>query len=147
MVVLRLAEKGDIKLLFEWRNDVTVRMNSIYTKPILYENHCTWFDKKQQDINSNIYICMYGGQPIGQIRIDYQENKAEISYSLAKEYRGKGLGEITLHSLEEKECVRLKGKTLTGIVKRNNIASQRCFEKLGYTKKIEDDYVYYSKEM
>lgn len=144
-IYLRLAEKSDIQMLYELRNDDVVRKNSLNTEVIPYENHCLWFERKMVSDDNNIYICMCGDCPVGQIRVDYNIQKVEISYSIIKEYRGNGYGVRMIELLEKKEQSQIKGKILFGIVKMSNIASQKCFEKLGYKKEVKDDNVYYSK--
>ena len=93
---LRKANFLDSKIIFEWRNEPLVRMNSLHTELIMYDTHLKWFQEKLLSKESQIYICMKGETPVGQIRIDYEGNKGEISYSIASEYRGKGYGKQLL---------------------------------------------------
>lgn len=144
---LRKANLQDSKMIFNWRNEPDVRINSLHTERIMYDTHLKWFQKRLLSNESHIYICMKGETPIGQIRIDYEENKGEISYSIASEYRGKGYGKNMLELLEDKEREQGRIEILFGIVKRNNLASQKCFEKLGYHKENNGNVLIYHKKI
>lgn len=146
-IYLRLANESDVQMLYELRNDESVRINSVNTESIPYEKHCLWFERKLISDDNNIYICMCGACPIGQIRVDYDIQKVEISYSIINEYRGNGYGAKMIELLEEQERFQIIGKTIFGIVKMGNIASQKCFEKLGYRKEVKGDYFCYSKKL
>ena len=85
--------------------------------------------------------------PIGQVRIDVESKMAVISYSLDKNYRGKGLSVVMLSLVEEEirnSCININ--KLIGFVKFENIASQKVFESLKYNKKIHsDEFLEYEK--
>ena len=51
---LRVADWGDVDLLFSWANDKEVRKNSFSSEPICYEEHLAWFRKKYQERDSQI---------------------------------------------------------------------------------------------
>lgn len=142
---LRCAEMKDSQLIFEWRNDIGTRMNSLNMELISYDTHCKWLETKLQSQNCQMYVCMENDKAIGQIRVDYIDGKGEISYTVAPEYRGKGYGKKIIELLEEKEAT--KKIVLFGIVKSNNVASQKCFEKLGYNKENDGDIIRYSKNL
>jgi spore coat polysaccharide biosynthesis protein SpsF len=81
--------------------------------------------------------------PIGQIRVDIQDEVGIISFSVAQEYRGLGYGSKLLKSLK-KELLNTKVTRLLGQVKYDNLASQHVFEKAGFSKAQLDDYIEYS---
>jgi RimJ/RimL family protein N-acetyltransferase len=56
------------------------------------EEHHNWFTKRLQSDNVLLYIFCADGRPAGQGRLDLLGYTAEISYGLAPEFRGKGLG-------------------------------------------------------
>ena len=147
VLYLRCVELEDMKLLYEWRNDKIVRMNSLNSDIISYDTHCKWFKEKIKSKDSQIYICMKDNQPIGQIRIECDEEEAEISYLIAAEYRGKGYGREIIKLLEQEVIRDIKIKKLVATVKGSNIASQKCFEYLNYDKLEEGKVVYYSKRL
>lgn len=139
-IYLRKAEWKDVDLLFEWANDREVRINSFNTAPIEYEEHKRWFKNCLQDENVAIYICYFNTQPIGQVRLNCNNETAVISYSIAKKYRGRGFGKFIIKLIED-EVISMwpNVKVLFGSVKLNNIASQRIFEHNGYRKKVKEE--------
>lgn len=143
-LVLRCALESDCDLLYHWANDPETRKNSLNTEKIPYENHCQWFAGKLQDNKCDIFICEYEEEPVGQIRLDYQDHIAVISYSIAKDFRGRGFGSEMLFLAEGQ--VKDKTTRLMGVVKTENIASQRAFEKNGYKREIVQEGYCYKKE-
>lgn len=137
---LRPVTENDIWLLYEWANDPSVRRNSFNTNPITKEEHQSWFQKKLDSNLDHLYI--YGiideksrKKEIGQIRIaeENSEGRAEISYSIAAPYRGKGYGKRMVLLLED--TVRRNYPAiliLTARVKENNEASQHVFIACGF---------------
>lgn len=141
---LRPATENDVDLLYEWVCDEDVRKNSLNSAHIIYDEHKKWFSNKILSDKSEIFIYCCGDKPIGQIRVEIEGDNATISYSIEKSYRGQGHGENILILLENTICDKYPHiKKLTAIVKADNTASMKKFEKLNYTKK---DKVYeYSK--
>lgn len=143
---LKKVTDEDCSLLFKWTNDIEVRANAFNTKTIKFEEHLKWFNNK---INSNIcfmFICYDKQLPVGQIRIDIEEDKGIIDYSIDREYRGSGYGTKILGLIEKEIFLsNIKIFNLIGQVKYSNIGSQKAFEK-NYYKKIEKkDFIYYFK--
>lgn len=146
---LRKADYSDVDLLFEWVNDHDVRMNSFNSDNIEYNNHTEWFKNCMNNNNIEIYIYYLYTEPIGQIRLNYENNKTTINYSVAKEHRGKGFGKTMLQMIES-EIINSHPEinVLLGNIKFDNIASQKVFEHCGYSKdtiKENDSYYTYKK--
>ena len=144
MLTLTVVKKEDCDLIYNWANEPTVRKKSFNSEKITYEEHKKWFDTKLNDENCRMYILEIDGIKIGQIRVDIENEVAKLSYSIGKEHRGKGNGVIMLTLLEDK-LIDEKVSIIRGLVKHENIASKKCFEKCGYTKKEEEDYIVYEK--
>lgn len=144
---LRPARISDMDLIFQWANDDECRKNSFHIEKIDYEDHVKWFQSKLNTKQCDMFIVCRGEMPIGQIRLDYEGKKAIISYSVAKEERRKGYGKIMLQLLEQEvKNQPTKIDTLEGLVKEQNIASQKKFEEMGYSKqKMENCYCYTKK--
>ncbi|WP_069187756.1 GNAT family N-acetyltransferase [Clostridium diolis] len=141
-----MASKQDCDLLFDWANDKAVRENSFSSHKILYEDHIKWFNDK---INSNkcfVFILKFKGNSAGLVRIDVEDKKAIISYSIDKNYRGRGLSKVMLDLLET-EVVnnKISINNLIGLVKFENVASQKVFESLKYNKIICNEFLEYEK--
>ena len=141
---LRRANIDDMMLFFDWVNEKTVRQNSFSTDIISIDNHKAWFEKSLKNKDRYIYVLMKDDLPLGQIRFDVSDEKAEIDYSIDKSYRKKGFGNIIISlGIEEiiKDCDRVK--TIVAKVKGTNAYSQKCFLRNGfeeYGKIFDSDY-------
>lgn len=130
---LREATVEDTMLLFVWANDLLVRQNSFSSKNIVWDEHRKWFELALSNDNVKIYVLQYNELPVGQIRIENNGSEWRIGYSIDDSWRGNGYGRQMLCLLESKV---VDGTHLLGEVKRENIASQKIFEELGYRKSI-----------
>ena len=136
MQFLRKATMNDMDLIFEWANDPVVRSNSFNSEPITYENHVEWFNRIMADNNVLQFILIDDEIPVGQIRLNIEGAEAEIGYSIAADYRGKGYGRRILQLIvEEVEKNHPEIKTLVAKVKPDNMASKKLFESEGYEMK------------
>lgn len=144
-ISLRKAITKDCDLLFNWRNEKACRENSLNTDEVPYETHCAWFEKRMNDKDTLIYICMLADQCVGQVRLDMEGTIGTISYSIDPNYRGQGIGVKMLECLEREPEVWERVSKLHAQVKVTNVASQFCFEKLGYKKECNEELCFYSK--
>lgn len=145
-IELRQVQEEDCDLLFHWANDEAVRHNAFNTNSIAYEDHKEWFYRKICSCSSFIYICCAEGEPIGQLRIDVEENMGVISYSIAKEYRGNGYGTKLLEEvIGLVKRSNIKVSKVVGRVKHSNIPSQKAFDKAGYESVKKKDFIEYYK--
>ena len=136
MVYLRDAMQKDMDLLFMWANDTAVRKNSFKSDPILYEDHVKWFKHIMEDDRVLQFIMMDDETPVGQIRLNLEDEEAEIGYSIAAEFRGKGYGHRILQLVAQKiQTEYPQIKKLIAKVKPENIASKKLFESEGYEMK------------
>lgn len=145
---LKLVDETHINLLFDWANDTECRKNSFNSETISFEEHSKWFQYKMQDKNSVMYLYCVLDEPVGQIRLDFEGDKAFIGYSIKSAARGKGYGKQIIKLVEEK--IRLEKyqiKYLCGKVKYENEASKKIFEQLDYTPSHEEDYILYCKSI
>jgi RimJ/RimL family protein N-acetyltransferase len=140
----RKAKANDVDLYFNWANDKDVRQNSFDDGQILYGNHLNWFKLKLTSEKTQLYIFEVLDKPVGQVRIDLVDGYWEIDYSVDACYRGLGVGKAMITQLIEKSFNLDLKLPLRAIVKSLNIASQRVFEQLGFSKKVEiDDAITY----
>lgn len=134
---LRRVTYEDRMLLLEWANDKEVRKNSFQTHQIGMEEHCRWLERKLADEQCDMFLLCRDDVPVGQIRLDYTGEQAVISYSIAKDYRGKGYGGILLQLAEDEvRRTRRDIHEMYAEVKEENLASRRKFEQAGYDKKL-----------
>lgn len=144
---LREVRRADRDILFQWANDPETRRQAFHTEPIPYEDHIAWFEHVMADKTVHQYLLCRGDILLGQIRLNVEDGRALISYSVSPENRGKGYGAEMLRLLER----RIASMPLCGItrlvaqVKYGNTASAKTFEKCGYRKHEMPDYIQYEK--
>jgi UDP-2,4-diacetamido-2,4,6-trideoxy-beta-L-altropyranose hydrolase len=129
----RKAIDSDAEQYFLWANDDLVRLNSINTQKLDYENHINWFKSKLLNKNSFLYYFEHEGRGLGQVRFDLFKGNYEIDYSVDALFRNKSFGSIILR-IAIRECI--KGRTnvsFVGKVKNTNHASQKIFESLNFS--------------
>lgn len=137
-LTLRPATPADLSLVFSWSNDPLTRQNSFSPKPISIEEHTAWFNRLLENPRRKLYILTVDGADAGQVRLDFSEDgtRAEISYSIAPEFRGSGFGKkiIELAIGKVRDEYRTV-KTLVAEVKPENEASKWIFAGLGFEEK------------
>lgn len=122
-------------MLFDWRNDEETRQQSINTAPLERSAHEQWLAKTFINPNRRLFIFEENGIPAGTCRIDREvepdgREVFELSWTIAPNYRGKGLGKKMLGELLAKESLR--GKLVKATVKGDNLASVKMAEKFGF---------------
>jgi UDP-2,4-diacetamido-2,4,6-trideoxy-beta-L-altropyranose hydrolase len=133
-VQVRCATADDRHLLWEWANDPEVRAASLSMDSISWETHVLWFSEKLSDEQSLLLVAEdESGDSIGQIRFDMRGQDAELHISLAKEKRGAGLAVSAVNAAVVELFARRQCERVHAYVKPENIASQRVFEKAGFT--------------
>lgn len=142
-LILRLCNEKDVNVIYMLSNDPTVRENAFNSNMILYEEHCKWYNESLKNKNRIMYIVTKDKAVIGQIRLDKQKDKAIISYSVEKNYRGKGYGKEILN-LIKREAIINDVKVLEGLVKENNKASRKAFVSNGFIESEENQYFKYT---
>lgn len=141
---LRHVTVDDVKQIYEWANDESVRTNSFNSENIPYEEHVDWFYSKLESIQCHMYIMEYDSKPVGQVRLEVVDGEGVIGFSIDKNYRGNGFGELILKLLERKVIEdQIDLRFLVGYVKHSNKASNKIFSKLGYDSENQDDFMKY----
>ncbi|MCB0478273.1 MAG: GNAT family N-acetyltransferase [Crocinitomicaceae bacterium] len=146
-MILRKATSDDIKLIFDWANDIEVRKNAFNQDPIAYEDHKKWFNNKLEEAHSFIYILEVNNVPAGQIRFDLRLNSWYIDYSVSVSFRSQNLGEylIRLGISHLSKELNYRGEEIIGEVKKENIASQKTFIRCGFDK-LENEGAFIFKQ-
>ncbi|SHH67342.1 GNAT family N-acetyltransferase [Desulfosporosinus lacus] len=147
-IYLKEATVEDVDLLFEWVNEKLVRKSAFNSNTIAYGEHTEWFFHSVESPNCRIFIGYDDDNPIGQIRIDLEDDKAVIDYSVDSHYRGKGYGVLLLEALENEVRYSLKQvKQIVGKVKFSNISSQRTFNRSGYITENKNECILFYKKL
>lgn len=144
MLYIRNATKADMDLLYKWANDPIVRKNSFSTELIPYENHVLWFNRIMADPFVLQFVLMEDNTPVGQIRLNIEGKEAEIGYSIASEFRGKGYGHKILQLVANEVITNHPEiEKLVAKVKPDNIASNKLFKSEGF----EMEYTCYTQTL
>jgi RimJ/RimL family protein N-acetyltransferase len=138
MTKLRDVTINDAALLFEWANEADVRNNATNPRPIVWNEHVAWLTCKLSDdaVHMNILVGSQGN--IGIIRFEKSSDGFIISYSIDKKYRGSGFGTIILEKGMENLNKIVINPVFLGYVKKGNIASEKIFNKFGFTLKSNE---------
>jgi RimJ/RimL family protein N-acetyltransferase len=112
----RSATFDDARQLFKWRNDETTRAMSRSTDAVEWDGHVKWLKSRLGRPRADIYIAEVDGHAIGTFRIDGDE----VSYTIAPEYRRRGLC-TTMLKMVANEHGRLRAEIF-----RRNVPSIRA---------------------
>jgi len=139
---LRPVKKSDCKLFWQWANDPVVRGFSFSPGLIDWDEHKRWFSHKMSDTDCYLFIAENEkGNSIGQIRFHVRNGIAEVSYSLDAGSRGMGLGsELVNQGIKSLMNYFEAPLTIQGKVKKENLASNMIFSKLGFAKMDSPDF-------
>jgi RimJ/RimL family protein N-acetyltransferase len=131
---LRPATGGDARNLWQWRNEPETRAASFSTEPIAYDDHVKWLTAKLRDRNVFILIAVGDGDvEIGYVRLDVHGDAAEMSLSLDRAHRGRGLGASTIRAATEFAVNTLGIRCVTVRVRPGNAASLGAFRAAGFS--------------
>jgi UDP-2,4-diacetamido-2,4,6-trideoxy-beta-L-altropyranose hydrolase len=128
----RKATLTDCRLYWHWANDPEVRRSAFNSEPISWEKHQEWFAARLSDPNSILLIFESQYGPIGHIRLDGGAAQRTISYSVARQYRGKGIGKKIMSEMIAASPPF--ARRFLAEVKKENLASANIFEKLGFQR-------------
>jgi RimJ/RimL family protein N-acetyltransferase len=139
-LIFRKATINDGELLLQWRNDPETLRQSLAMIPVTLEGHLRWFTDVLRDENRSLYIAEMDGKPVGTLRVDHEKlDSKELSWTVAPEMRGKGVGGVMLLAARS----MLSGE-LTAKIKTANAASIKIAEAAGFhlreTEKGVGDY-------
>ena len=140
-LLLRKAKMPDLELLYEWRNHPNTRNASHNTNKITPAEHENWLQTSLTNPDRSIYIAEENGCPIGTVRVDRCEEVFELSWTVAPESTGRGIGKRIVREVADK----IKGQ-IRAEIKVGNTASKRIAEYAGLRLEHEKDGIlYYSR--
>ena len=135
MIVARKANEHDCEDVLIWRNDPITRQMSHSTEEISVALHERWFEKALANDALLLLICEAeaSGNKIGIVRFDLEGEQATISINLSPQQRGKGLSipslEAAIAFLHQHQP---QVRRILAEIKEENLASQHCFERVGF---------------
>src|SRR4051812_10417834 len=129
----RPARAADAELLLAWRNDAAVRAVSHTTDEVAPAEHAAWLSRVLADPDRTLLVVERDGEPVGTVRFDREGDEATLSVTVASEQRGRGVGVQAIRESTELElAARPELTRVVALVKAENAASQRAFERAGY---------------
>ncbi len=136
---LRDVKLEDCQILWKWTNDPVTRAMSFSSDYIPFETHKSWFNRRAQNPEIAFYLASnQDGIPLGQTRFESDGRSTFVSLNLSPDFRGCGLGRELIRQATQKYMKEKKGDRVIALIKRENYASIRAFEKSGYHK-IRDE--------
>lgn len=135
------ANESHCDLIYEWVNDDEVRKNSFNNNKIPYKEHVNWYLNKLKNPDCFIYLLANSNKNIGIVRVEKKENENVVSYSIEKQFRGKGYGHKILEKLQDELMKEKRNIVLTAYVKKENSYSIKIFERLNYILVNNDDNI------
>jgi len=133
----RPVTETDQALLLAWANDSQTRRNAFSQKAITLEEHHQWFRRRLEEQNSGCFFYLIEDKrqrPLGQVRFQQVEMETyELHYSLAKQYRGRGIGKLFLETAMKEFFLHKKKASIVARVKTSNIISQKNLSRLSFS--------------
>ena len=133
---LRRVQRGDMKLVWEWRNDPVTCQASFTSGPVPWKTHVAWFEGKLADDHTFFYLAeREPGVAVGQIRFDRSSSdEAEVHMVVAPSSRGRRLSasliEAGLRSFYASSGVSI----VQALIKPENAASIKAFRRAGFVR-------------
>ena len=133
-VSIRPAIDEDCRRLWEWRNEPATRESSFDVRYISYEDHQTWFARSLDAPDRRIFIITDdSGREMGYVRFNVHRQEAEISVSLDKAKRGRGLGSTAIKMASDYMLADNGVEMVFAYVKLDNAGSLSAFQRAGFT--------------
>ena len=138
-LTFRLATIKDAQIIFDLSNDLSVRANSFNKESLEWENHVNWLKSKIDDFEYIIILFFNEDDFVCQVKFNkINLSQANMSISVSKNYRGKGLSnEMYDSSLDFMFKTRIDIESLVGFILPDNIANIKAATKAGYVY-VED---------
>jgi RimJ/RimL family protein N-acetyltransferase len=136
----RDAVQNDVEITYSWVNHPQTRKYSFSQEEISASSHRQWFLNR---INQGgMYkIFEYFSQPMGVFRLDLQDDKGVLSYSIAPGHHGKGYGKRLLLLGIHESFSNTGIEELMGYVSEENEASLYLFRSVGFCENIMIDRI------
>jgi RimJ/RimL family protein N-acetyltransferase len=141
-MTLRPALIEDAQKLLDWRNEAATRNASHNLGTIGMDEHMAWVTATLKNPDRRLYIAESGDMPFGTVRADFSGGVAELSWTIAPEFRGRGLAKLMVAALAAQITGAIRAE-----VKETNSASIRVAESAGMSlEKSLDGVLHFKRE-
>lgn len=138
---LRPATTNDVELLLEWRNDPATRRFSIRTDKVKRAEHISWLGSVIDSTDRQLLIAEEQGIPVGTVRTDLCDGIYQLSWTVAPDARGRGLGKEMVAMIAHKITAPIQAR-----VRSDNISSVVIAEYAGMEFEKElDGFLHFSR--
>ena len=135
----RKANITDCDAIYDWENDKATREMSLNTNLFSFSSHLEWYSRALEDKNITLYVVLNNKSRVALIRFDKVKNNLfESSIILNKNYRSKGLSKDILKNGISLLKEQHKMSEIVASIKKNNIASIKCFTYNNFIFKYTD---------
>lgn len=141
-IVLRALEPTDLDTLYAWENDTALWVVSDTVAPYSREALWHYLQEYTGDIYAQRQLRLMitladGGTPVGTVdflNFDPLNNRAELGLFIAREYRGRGLGQQALRLLSDYSRDHIGLRQLYVFIAVDNEVCLKLFEDFGYRR-------------
>lgn len=119
---LRPASLSDAQQLLDWRNDSATRRASLSTEHIEPAPHERWLRETLNNTSRKLFVVEHEGRDVGTVRVDSYTTHRALSWAVAPQERGSGLGKRMVAELVERLRADAAG-TLRAEIRADNLAS------------------------
>jgi UDP-2,4-diacetamido-2,4,6-trideoxy-beta-L-altropyranose hydrolase len=138
-ISLKKVFESDKDIIFKWQNIEEIRkyFNAPYSPT--YLEHTDWFIQRLKQLENPFWIILNGNSKIGSISLTYNnaENYYDLSWYVIPDKWGKGIGTSALKLALQK----IRPFKVHAFVKKENLASHRSLQKLGFQVVDENNYI------
>lgn len=126
------------KIIEIYNSTVPSRMVTADTEPVTVESRLKWFEE-HHILKRPLYMIIHDGKTAGWMSFQSFYGRpaydftAEISIYIDEEFRGKGIGQLSIQKAIE-VSPKIGIKTLLGFIFAHNVPSIKLFSKFGFEK-------------
>lgn len=127
-ITLRPAMENEARHIHSWRNDTRTRRYFRDSSPVSVEEHLRWWSATLLNKNRRLLIAHCGSRDVGVLRLDLEDESAEVSLYVDPELTGLGLGPAVIRAIQrwvQEHEPRIL--SLTAHVLPQNSASTKAF--------------------
>lgn len=126
--LLRLARPSDVETIYGWQCQPEIRRFFRNPQPPSWDEHVAWFGERLINPACSLNIIMAEGRPAGVLRLDFDDDRAEVSILVAPEAQGRGIGRAAL----AQASYLAPRHELLAVVHADNHASRNAFLAAGF---------------